>query len=178
SMPDPTEEPQYSAFSSYAFSRGNVVPESAAAGPVAWKPDDGVIISRLYQKVKFRDITDGTSNTILAGEMHYNLKGWTFTRGDRAGESRSGNTNWVWGHPGQGTVEASTSVSLNTTQYVDRSAPNAWQTSGLYAFRSTHSGGAGFALSDGSVRFISESIDRDLYRALGSRNGGEVVSEF
>ncbi|MCA9091778.1 MAG: DUF1559 domain-containing protein, partial [Planctomycetaceae bacterium] len=127
---------------------------------------------------KFRDITDGTTNTILAGEMHYNIKGWTFTRGHRAGEARTGNTNWVWGHPGQGTVEASTIVPLNTAQYVDGSASDYWQKNAVYAFRSVHVGGANFTLADGSVRFISENIDQTIYRALGSRGGGEVISEF
>tara|TARA_R110002049_G_scaffold4601_4_gene31948 strand:+ start:223206 stop:224375 length:1170 start_codon:yes stop_codon:yes gene_type:complete len=42
---------------------------------------------------------------------------------------------------------------------------------------SHHSGGIHCSMADGSVRFLSESIDRNLYWALGSRNGGEVVSE-
>jgi len=28
------------------------------------------------------------------------------------------------------------------------------------------------------VKFVSENIDRALYQALGSRNGGEVVGDF
>lgn len=45
-------------------------------------------------------------------------------------------------------------------------------------FRSFHSGGANFVLGDGSVRFISDTIDGVTYRALGSRAGGEVVGPF
>ena len=42
---------------------------------------------------------------------------------------------------------------------------------------SHHEGGIHVSMADGSVRFMSESIDRNLYWALGSRNGGEVVTE-
>jgi prepilin-type N-terminal cleavage/methylation domain-containing protein/prepilin-type processing-associated H-X9-DG protein len=41
---------------------------------------------------------------------------------------------------------------------------------------SYHPGGANLLLGDGSVRFIKDSIDLRVWRALGTRNGGEVVS--
>jgi prepilin-type N-terminal cleavage/methylation domain-containing protein/prepilin-type processing-associated H-X9-DG protein len=41
---------------------------------------------------------------------------------------------------------------------------------------SNHPGGVNVGLADGSVRFIKEMIDRSVWRALGSRNGGEVIS--
>jgi prepilin-type processing-associated H-X9-DG protein len=43
--------------------------------------------------------------------------------------------------------------------------------------RSWHPGGVNVAFADGAVRFISESIDRPLWRSLGTRNGGEVTGE-
>ncbi|GIX04371.1 MAG: prepilin-type N-terminal cleavage/methylation domain-containing protein [Planctomycetaceae bacterium] len=43
---------------------------------------------------------------------------------------------------------------------------------------SRHIGGVHLLLCDGSIRFISENIDLPLWRALGSRNGGETVSEY
>ena len=51
-------------------------------------------------------------------------------------------------------------------------------TSPLYAFRSTHSGGCNFVFGDGSVKFLRQSIDMATYRALGSRNGGEVIGDY
>jgi prepilin-type processing-associated H-X9-DG protein len=42
-------------------------------------------------------------------------------------------------------------------------------------FNSRHPGGAQFALADGSVRFISESIQLGMYRALSTIQAGEVV---
>ena len=44
-----------------------------------------------------------------------------------------------------------------------------------YAFTCNHPGGAQFALADGSVRFIADSIDLRTFRALGTRALGEVV---
>ena len=46
------------------------------------------------------------------------------------------------------------------------------------AFGSYHIGGAQYTLCDGSVRFISENVDLNLYRSLGTRAGGEVVGEY
>ena len=43
---------------------------------------------------------------------------------------------------------------------------------------SYHAGGVHMLLCDGSVRFVSDSIDLGTWRALGSVNGGEVIGEF
>jgi len=45
-----------------------------------------------------------------------------------------------------------------------------------YGFASRHTGGANFASGDGSVRFVSESIDTATYRALATVSSGEVVA--
>ena len=47
-----------------------------------------------------------------------------------------------------------------------------------FAARSAHAGGALLGFCDGSVQFISDSIDVRTFRALGTRNGGEIVGEF
>jgi prepilin-type processing-associated H-X9-DG protein len=43
--------------------------------------------------------------------------------------------------------------------------------------RSYHPGGVNLALCDGSVRFVSETIDVRTWREMGSRNGGEIIEE-
>lgn len=49
---------------------------------------------------------------------------------------------------------------------------------GYFGPRSWHSGGAMVQLGDGSVRFLGESIDATLCRALHTRDGGEKIGEF
>jgi prepilin-type N-terminal cleavage/methylation domain-containing protein/prepilin-type processing-associated H-X9-DG protein len=47
---------------------------------------------------------------------------------------------------------------------------------GQWGFRSRHPGGANFAFGDGSVKFIKDSVNYLIYRSLGTRGNGEVVS--
>ena len=41
---------------------------------------------------------------------------------------------------------------------------------------SNHPGGANFAFADGSVKFVKDTINMQVYESLGTRNGGEVIS--
>ena len=41
---------------------------------------------------------------------------------------------------------------------------------------SRHPGGVNFLFGDGSVRFIKNSISKQVYGSLATRNGGEVIS--
>jgi len=46
---------------------------------------------------------------------------------------------------------------------------------GVATARSFHPGGVNVLMGDGSTRFVSEKIQRNIWRALGTRNGGEIV---
>jgi prepilin-type processing-associated H-X9-DG protein len=50
--------------------------------------------------------------------------------------------------------------------------------SGWFGPKSYHTGGSNVLLGDGSVRFLSASLNQQLCWALHSRNGGEVVGNF
>ena len=47
-----------------------------------------------------------------------------------------------------------------------------------FASYSPHSGAANISLSDGSVRFIPSSSDPGSWRATGTQDGGEVISDY
>jgi len=53
-----------------------------------------------------------------------------------------------------------------------RGYPETW---GIVTARSWHLGGINAVMGDGSVRFFLETIDREVWRGLGTRNGGELV---
>lgn len=53
--------------------------------------------------------------------------------------------------------------------------PNTNPIAGLAGARSNHPGGVQGLLCDGSVRFITNTVAREVWRALGSRAGGEIA---
>jgi prepilin-type N-terminal cleavage/methylation domain-containing protein/prepilin-type processing-associated H-X9-DG protein len=151
------------------------------ADPTWWAPEQAF-------RINVQSITDGLSNTFAAGEMHNILKGYTTTivNGVSIGTTpvESGGPI-AWGSSGGDYYsEGRTTVKMNTLigPYYSRSItdPGALHDilykSPIYSFRSTHPGGCNFLLCDGSVRFMKQSIDMTTYMALGSRNGGEVIS--
>lgn len=123
-------------------------PLAMEAGPVAvavGEKGDGPYGTTHYQgfagpgtvfepgrKIKFADITDGTSNTILFIESADTVP---------------------WAKPGDLPFDPKKPVKLNPAS----------------------DAGTNAALCDGSVRFLSRSIDEKLLKALITRNGNEVV---
>jgi len=49
---------------------------------------------------------------------------------------------------------------------------------GWRAARSLHVGGVNVLMGDGAMRFTNDSVDEDIWRAISTRGGGEVVSEL
>ncbi|QDT26963.1 putative major pilin subunit [Gimesia panareensis] len=136
---------------------------------------DGAIVytGSTTGKVRFRDITDGTSNTLLIGETAYNLPDYTFSSGDCSGQPRYSFT--YWSNPYPGSTVCFTSGDFNPKDVANDSV---YDSSWTKSFRSDHVGGVQFAFVDGSVHFISENIDASLLDALATRNGGEVIDGF
>jgi len=118
---------------------------------------------------KFRDVTDGTSNSIMVGEFNYQLKDYfwsAFSCPARAGEVRHGAHRWAPGYPGVGLGD--TGGDFNVHTYAN----------GAGTWRSDHDGGAQFTLADGSVRFIGDSISAETLDNLAAIADGEVIGEF
>jgi len=112
--------------------------------------------------VKIQDIADGTSRTIAVGEV---------TESQDV-SSANGNANFpIWpGGSDEGGCDATKIGSwgriVDTTFFLNRRT--GWESN--LSFGSQHPGGAQFTLADGATVFLSEDIDTELYRRLGSRN--------
>ncbi|UUO07300.1 DUF1559 domain-containing protein [Blastopirellula sp. J2-11] len=115
-------------------------------------------------KTNFASITDGSSNTFLVAERD----GLAIPNGRNASHWM-GPDNATFLNQGMTGIDADPTYRLNVTPTgIDL---NQWDTPG-----SLHTGGANFLLGDGSVHFISDTIDGLTYEGLGSRNGGEVAN--
>jgi len=145
--------------SSYAVNTGTL----SAWGPI----HNGAIIGHDKGSTALRDIIDGTANTLMVGELDYGLKNYNFTSGPCAGQHRGGVVAWGIGYPG---------YALGTTVGVYNSDRLVTGFNEFQTFRSDHVGGAHFAMCDGSVQFMAETIDVSLLDALTTRAGGEVVN--
>ena len=79
--------------------------------------------------------------------------------------------SWIWGREHMN--------SFNTYMSPNNIVPDVHRNGyGWFATRSLHSGGVNVGLGDGSARFISESIDLETWRGLGTISGGEVIGAF
>lgn len=108
---------------------------------------------------QIRDVTDGSSNTFALGET---VAAWT---------------SWAWWF-NNNTVTSTCAIPLNFEPFGVVREDNIRDWVHNNGFMSRHNGGSSFALVDGSVRFISQSLDLQVYRDLGTIQGGEVIGEF
>jgi prepilin-type N-terminal cleavage/methylation domain-containing protein len=130
-------------------------------------------------RVRMRDIVDGTSNTVMVGEI--NLV-----------PEQGGNRDWRGRYYRSDHLSAffTTQLPPNTTnpdflrtcQGLPASptyAPCTGSTEPQYIYaRSRHTGGIHALMGDGSGKFVSSNIDTNVWRAVGSRAGGETTGEF
>lgn len=120
---------------------------------------------------RMASITDGTSNTIFVGEVS-----------DSANVSENNNSDGRFPIWASGNNNGGCNGILNSGavfRFVDVAYPlncNKTINESNMSFGSKHTGGANFLFGDGAVRFISDTVDVNIYRGLGTRNGGEPVT--
>jgi prepilin-type N-terminal cleavage/methylation domain-containing protein len=131
-------------------------------------------ILHYLSSTKMGSVTDGLSNTALLGELSWN-------------GNKNGYRNWAMGTRSNFAGSAKNVVfGINEVPWTDDPATLAGtkyagfphRILGSISFGSNHTGGAQFALGDGSVRFISKSIDMLIYKGIASIAGGEVIGEL
>jgi prepilin-type N-terminal cleavage/methylation domain-containing protein/prepilin-type processing-associated H-X9-DG protein len=128
------------------------------------------------KSMSLRDCLDGTSNTILAGENSPNMNGsLLWVNGDGTWASTVIPLNWKTNlKDGQKDTDGTT---CDINQLNATGAPHCWRNQTYnYGFKSWHPGGANFAMADGSVKYLKQSISPRTYNSLGTRANAEIVS--
>jgi prepilin-type N-terminal cleavage/methylation domain-containing protein/prepilin-type processing-associated H-X9-DG protein len=149
-------------------------------------PSHGVFyegVTPTSPKIRITDITDGSSNTLLLGEIlagQGQVESWGL--GDYPGQ-----VGWASFDNGETTAL----IPLNyMCQRYDlggdpgtctdaggnpNPATNPWNWRVCAGYKSNHTGGVNFAFADGSVHFIAQSIDQVTLIKLSERADGAVV---
>ena len=138
--------------------------------------------------VRVSSVTDGTSNTVILTEMKPGPENkmervhivyanpsdyWEMENGNR------GFAYWAGANdPRRGILDTAIEISnapnqLSTT-YVAGATGNILDAD--HSPSSNHPNGVNVALADGSVRFVRNAINQDVFAALATRNGAELVS--
>jgi prepilin-type N-terminal cleavage/methylation domain-containing protein/prepilin-type processing-associated H-X9-DG protein len=165
----------------------------------------GVLPDAERRKIKITDIYDGTSNTAFFSEIKRGpgFTGSTQRFDDRLVSTRVPFGTWDGQQPQADLTpipecenRAFPFLSYTGLEYVRGFLSTSWYTHtvppnyrgrdcirdvgfdrGHYAARSWHPNGVNVLFGDGSVRFVRDGIDMAIWRAVGSRNGGEANTD-
>jgi hypothetical protein len=151
--------------------------------------------------VKFRDVTDGLSNTLMIGEqggwliradgVNYS---WMLAGPFAAMKGTVNSTGWLIGTRMSGappncevsSPEDSRWFNVTTIRYRPNQEPfrNDWFPGMASSYgannplASFHEGGVQVCLGDGSVRFIGENIELETLKIMATRDSNRPVGEF
>jgi prepilin-type processing-associated H-X9-DG protein len=145
----------------------------------------------------FRDLVDGTSNTVVFSESllgngvtsigaeptEAQREVLEMASGNDPTPSACGQGGGTWsGQRGGKWIDGHYGNALYNHYYTPNPVPwdcgNGFHNKALSSARSLHSGGVNVMLGDGSVRFVTNSVKLDIWRALATRIGGEAPGEY
>ncbi|WP_417749419.1 DUF1559 domain-containing protein [Rosistilla oblonga] len=124
---------------------------------------------------KFRDVTDGTTHTVMIGEVPFGANGTRNSSGDLI---QYRGAVWIGVTTGGASSNVATHQTLRgVTASGSQSSLYGINGSSSYAFGSHHPGGAQFVVSDGSTRFFSETMDGVTINRIANKEDGEVTGD-
>jgi prepilin-type N-terminal cleavage/methylation domain-containing protein/prepilin-type processing-associated H-X9-DG protein len=127
-------------------------------------PHNGMSVDNFEGRLNVAGVTDGTSSTLMVGEKYIPIN--RYQSDDWGSEPITRGHGWAacrrtWDLP----------IPDNIGQYTSGN----WNEAANERLGSAHQIGMNCVFADGSVKFLRYNMDVGTYRALGTRNGGEVV---
>ncbi len=126
------------------------------------------LYNRLGVSIGLNLISDGTSNTIMIGEILPSKHDHPF------------DGSWMYFNGGYSHASTIVPINQKITTRGGHCTPGDdmgnWNKS--WGFKSNHTNGANFLFADGSVHFLTQSIDMKTYVLLGCRNDGQPIPNY
>jgi len=155
----PSDDSEPITFARYPFATGSYAMVHGALGPSLLTSDtmkyrnSGAFV--YAEKIKLKQISDGLSNTMFAGEAS-------------EGHITEGRNRWMLSTRHLDSLR-STENPLNTPVIFPGAITiNRYGYKANGSFRSRHPGGANFVFGDGHVEYITDEVDMPIYHALST----------
>lgn len=137
---------------------------------------DGIMF--VSRSTRMASIVDGTSQTLAIGECLFQPE---VTGPDSTGAPQIVD-HWYIGTAGMFSTDGNHITEASEALGSTGVAMSNWKDNSIVicekeiAFSSNHRGGVQFVFADGHVAMLSDSLDRAIYSALGTRAGSEVIA--
>lgn len=130
---------------------------------------DGTGLFFRNSRIRFREITDGTSHTIAVGERSHALGQSTWVGSVTGALLAPGPADGI------GTYEVEHGATMTLGQAGEHISPGDPKGEGDM-FHSLHAAGANFVFADAHVSFLTSQMDPEVFEAMSTRAGGETIS--